>query len=175
MINKTELLFAVDENNQPIEPVERQKAHAEGVWHRTTDIAVVNSDREILCHKRSVLKDTGPGLWDSCFGGHIGPGVESVKGAIQELKEESGLDPNENDLKFLGIIQHVSENEKNKEFRYFYIYIWNGKSEDIKFEKDEISEVKWVGVEILKKEIIDKNEWSPAPHFDKLLDYFSGS
>lgn len=171
MINKNEVIFAVDENNQPIEPVERQKVHAEGIWHRTTDIIVVNGKLEILCHKRSMLKDAGPGNWDSAFGGHIAPGVESIRGAMLELKEESGLEASEKDLNFIGVVRHVSESEKNKEFRYAYVYHWDGKSEDIKFEKDEISEVKWIGIKKLAEELKDIKKWSPAPYFEILLNY----
>src|SRR3989344_6977065 len=124
MINKDELVFAVDENNQPIEPVLRLIAHQESIWHRTTDIVVLNSKNEVLCSKRSMLKDTSPGRWDSSFGGHTAPGVDSLQGALEELREESGFDASEKDLEFLGITKYVTENEqiKNRVFRNFYIY-----------------------------------------------------
>ena len=65
MINKDELLFAVDENNKPIEPMPRAKAHTEGVWHRNAHIWIVNPNREVLVHKRSMLKDSNPGKWEA--------------------------------------------------------------------------------------------------------------
>lgn len=34
MINKDELLFVVDENNNPVEPKPRKKVHTKGYWHR---------------------------------------------------------------------------------------------------------------------------------------------
>lgn len=170
MINKNELIFAVDENNNPIEPVERQKAHADGIWHRTTNIVVINSKDDILCHKRSILKDTGPGLWDSCFGGHLLAGEDSLINAQEELNEEVGLDVNPKDLEFLGIVKHTGENEKNREFRYFYIYNWDGSAKDIKFERDEIDEVKWFPLEILKNNRENTKVWSPMPYLDMLLN-----
>jgi isopentenyl-diphosphate Delta-isomerase len=173
MLDHSELLFTVDENNNPIEPIERHEAHKRGVWHRTTDIAVVNSKRQILCHKRSMLKDTGPGLWDACFGGHIGPGIDSLQGAIQELKEESGLSVNTKDLKFLGINQLARNN--NKEFRYFYIYEWDGSAKDVDYETDEISEVKWISIQTWQSEIKDTRKWSPSPYLAQLLNYVNSS
>ncbi len=171
MIDKDEVIFAVDEKNNPIAPVARKRAHLEGIWHRTTDIVVLDDAMNILCHKRSLLKDSGPGLWDSAFGGHIAPGVEAIQGAIQELHEESGLLASKKDLIFLGVTKHISSTQKNREFRYCYVYHWNGRAEDIKFEADEISEVKWFDAETLPQELSDRSKWSPAPYLGLLLDY----
>lgn len=170
MINKHELVFAVDENNNPVEPVERQKAHTEGFWHRTNDIVVVNSKKEILCSKRSMFKDTSPGSWDASFGGHVLAGTDDISSALQELKEESGLDANEQDLEFVGIVRHIDFNGKNKEFRYCYIFNWNGSPSDLQLEKEEIDEVKWVPIEIVEKNRQNWPEWSPMPYFDMLFE-----
>jgi isopentenyldiphosphate isomerase len=169
MINKDEIIFGVDEFNRPTGGVLRRKAHTAGLWHRTTDIVVVNSKNEVLAHKRSMQKDSGPGLWDPVFGGHMAPGAEAVMAAREELREEAGLDVKPSDLKFFAICRHVSENRKNKEYRYGYIYHWDGKAEDIHFEKDEITEVKWVSLETLKNNRDNRSEWSPMPCLDELL------
>ncbi len=170
MINKQEIIFTVDEKNNPIKPVERQQAHEQGIWHRTTDIAVVNSKQEILCHKRSMLKDTGAGLWDVCFGGHTLAGVESLPAAILELQEESGLTANPEDLIFVGVVTHVNKTGNNKEFRYGYIYRWDGPMSDLHLEKDEIDEVKWVPSDVIKANRDNRDEWSAMPYFDLLME-----
>lgn len=167
MINHKELIFTVDENNNPIEPVERRQAHVQGIWHRTTDIAVINSKNEILCHKRSMLKDTGKGLWDACFGGHMAPGIEAVDGAVLELKEESGLDAKPSDLKYITTIKHIRGN--NKEFRHLFIYRWDGSADDLKLEEDEVSEVKWIPIEEVNNNRNNSAVWSPLPFMDALL------
>ena len=168
MLNKDEIIFTVDANNKPIEPMQRQKVHAEGIWHRTTDIIVVNHKRELICHKRSMQKDTGAGLWDSAFGGHTLAGAESLDAAALELFEESGLKPKLKDLKFIGIVKYMSQSGNNKEFRYAYLYKWNGKIEDLNLEKDEIDEAKWVPLDVVKTKR-DDPEWSPMPYIDILL------
>jgi isopentenyl-diphosphate delta-isomerase len=163
------MIFTVDEENNPIEPVERQKAHQEGIWHRTTDIAVMNSKNEILCHKRSIFKDTNAGKWDPCFGGHILAGTSPIQGAIIELGEESGLKPAEDDLQFVTIAKDSRYNGKNNEFRYCYLYRWDGDSAQLKLEKEEVEEVKWVPIDVVVANRNNDGEWCSMPYLDELL------
>ncbi len=173
MIDKNELIFAVDENNQPIEPVERQKAHAEGIWHRTTDVIVLNLKNEILCNKRSIHKDNSPGKWDVYFGGNLLAGTESIQGALRELEEETGLKAEESDLEFQFIDKTSSKGNKNNEFTYVYIYRWNGELSDLKLEIEEIDEAKWIGVSALLDEYRNDmaQKWTHPPYVEKLLNY----
>ncbi|MBI2355738.1 MAG: NUDIX domain-containing protein [Candidatus Doudnabacteria bacterium] len=175
MINKNELLFAVDENNQPIEPVERHRAHSEGVWHRNAHVWVLNSKNEVLCNKRSVSKDHNPGLWEAFFGGHILVGISPVQGAIMELHEELGLRAEEPDLKLWKVVKHYYE-DKNKEFIYVYIFFWDGDVDSLSFEKEEMDEVKWVALELLKKLDASKDEsWTFKSfiHVSELLEFIT--
>ena len=169
MINKNELIFAVDENNNPIEPAERWKAHAEGIWHRSSDIAVVNSKKEILCNKRSLQKDHSPGMWDGTFGGHTLAGQDSLAGAKQELLEESGLAADK--LEFVAIVKYVDRNDTNKEFRYLYVYRWDGDLKELKLEAAEIDEAKWFPLHTLVENKDNRQQWSPMPYLDELLAY----
>jgi isopentenyldiphosphate isomerase len=115
-----------------------------------------------------MLKDTGKGLWDACFGGHMGPGIEAVDGAVLELKEESGLHAKPSDLQYIATIKHVSGN--NKEFRHLFIYRWNGSVIDLKLEEDEVSEAKWIAIEEVNENRDNSAVWSPLPFMDALLE-----
>lgn len=171
MINKNELLFAVDENNQPIVPVERLRAHTEGIWHRNAHVWVVNSKNEALCNKRSKLKDHNPGKWEAFFGGHVLAGISPVQGAIQELQEELGLKAKESDLKFWKKIKCDFEPE-NKEFIYVYIYFYDGRADQLRFEKEEMDEIKWAALADIKKFASDRDSaWTTYPHIPELLEY----
>ncbi len=143
MINKDELIFAVDENNNPIAPVPRHRAHTEGIWHRITDVLIINSKQELLCNKRSLLKDAGPGEWDFGFGGHLLAGEDPLANAINEVREESGLNLKESDLKFLKINKYSLPNTKRNHFNYVYLCNWDGNISDLKLETEEIAEAKW--------------------------------
>ncbi|OGE73649.1 MAG: hypothetical protein A3I07_03970 [Candidatus Doudnabacteria bacterium RIFCSPLOWO2_02_FULL_42_9] len=171
MINNQELIFAVDENNQPIESVVREKAHAEGIWHRGTDIIVMNDKNEILCNKRSMLKVHSPGCWDPAFGGHCLAGQDILENARQELFEESGLNAKPEDLEFVETIKW--DNGLNKEFRYVYVYRWEGDLKDLKLEKEEVDEVKWMDLKNVAANKNNKAEWSPMPYIDLLIKRFS--
>jgi isopentenyldiphosphate isomerase len=170
MINKDEIIFAVDKNNQPIGPVARKKAHAEGIWHRTSDVVVVNSKKEILCNKRSMHKDNSPGKWDVYFGGHVSAGTEPLECAIRELEEETGLMASESDLEFVLIDKH-SNNNYNNEFTYVYLFHWDGEVIDLKLEQEEIDEAVWVKVDDLLKEYLNDStdKWTHPPYVERFL------
>ena len=169
MINKEELLFVVDENNNPIAPKPRHQVHANGYWHRVAHIWVINLKRKVLCQKRSLLKDTNPGRWEPFFGGHIAPDIEYLGGAKIEIREELGIDLDEKNLKFW----KVFKNQSAYEFQGIYIYIWNGRSEDIVFEKEEIDQVIWVSLAEVSKNVLEElnNNWSKMGYEKELLEF----
>jgi isopentenyldiphosphate isomerase len=98
MINASELVFVVDDENRPAESVERKLAHATGVWHRVAHILVYGGDGRVLCARRSLKKDLSPGMWECIFGGHLAPGQEAANGAVAELEEETGISSQESDM-----------------------------------------------------------------------------
>jgi isopentenyldiphosphate isomerase len=170
MINNQELLFTVDENNEPVEPKLRSVVHSTGAWHRKTDIWVYNSKGSLLCHKRSLLKDSSPGLWDTTFGGHVLAGEDTLDNAVAELKEESSISANKADLEYL-ILTRDNRNGLNRQFRYNYIYRWEGKAEDLELEADEVEQAIWFNIEELCK--LRENEpdnWTHPPQIAELLD-----
>jgi isopentenyldiphosphate isomerase len=175
MINKDELVFAVDENNNPIEPVARKAAHREGIYHRVADIVVMNSKNDVLCSKRSMLKDNNPGKWDFPFGGHAGPGVEMIQCAMDELREESGLVAKPEDLVFWEIYNEHKPEKKHFHFVYVYTYKWDGEISELTLEEEEVSEVKWVPLKELIEDymVSKKHEWSDIPYAEKFFKYLT--
>ena len=87
-----ELLDVVDENGVPTGTVvSREKAHAEGIRHRTAHVWLVrrrNGNVEILLQKRCKSKDSWPGCYDISSAGHIPAGVDFIPSALRELREE---------------------------------------------------------------------------------------
>jgi isopentenyldiphosphate isomerase len=152
MINTDELLFVVDESNNPIEPKPRKQVHSEGFWHRTAHIWVINSGEQILCQKRSMLKDSNPGKWEAFFGGHMAPGEEYKDNAIIELKEELGISVDKEDLQFFEIFKH----ERAHEFQAVYYINWNGDINTLKLEKEEVDQVKLFSLEEIYKTIVEE-------------------
>ena len=60
-------------------------------WCMSTNIFVLNSKGQILCHKRSKEKERFPGMWFTHLGGHVGHEETYHSNAVKELEEEMGL------------------------------------------------------------------------------------
>ena len=167
MIIKKELLFTVDESNNPIEPMPRDIVHGNSIWHRTNQIWIINDKKQILCQKRSLLKDMNPGKWEALFGGHIKAGQDYVDNALDELREELGLVVEKNDLHFFTI--HKSF--EHKEFEGIYYLKWNGNLNDLHLETEEVDQVKWFEIKELLEVIVNKKSenWSKFGYEEELL------
>lgn len=108
-----EILDIVDENGNPTgETVEREKAHAEGIRHRTSHVWIARRREgrvEILLQKRCMTKDSHPGCYDISSAGHIPAGVGFEESAIRELKEELGVDAEPEELIYCGVRKGMYE------------------------------------------------------------------
>ena len=94
-----EYLDIVDENGNPTgETVERAYAHRNGVRHRTAHVWIVrecDGRTQILLQKRSMKKESFPGLFDTSSAGHIPSGSDPIESALRELLEELGIEATE--------------------------------------------------------------------------------
>jgi isopentenyldiphosphate isomerase len=139
-----ELFEVFDAHNQPLGYVkERHLVHREGDWHRTAQVYVLNSQRELLCNLRHPDKDVFASLWDVCIGGHLAPGETYLDGAVRELNEELGVSLQAGDLSFVG---HVSINGGDAIKRLFDrehagVFVWrtDRPAEDFNYQREEIT------------------------------------
>ena len=86
-----ELFDVVDEDDRVLGQSERSHVHSEGLLHRAVHVFVFNKGGDLYLQKRSVLKDSSPGLWDSSASGHLDVSEEYHCAAIRELSEELGI------------------------------------------------------------------------------------
>ena len=159
MIDPDELIFVVDQNNNPLQPLPRKIAHKNNFWHRTTGIWVINSGKQVLCQKRSMRKDQNPGKQEAFFGGHLGPNEDFTESAAREISEELG--------QTITVGQFVlypdvgkSDKSAHKEFQYIFVLILNKDVENFQFEKEEIDQLEWVSLDELKKILLNTQEES---------------
>ncbi len=168
MINKDELLFVVDELNQPLEAKPRGEVHRDNHWHRNSNVWIINSKGQILCQQRSLKKDSSPGFWEPFFGGHVLHEDSYLETAVKECGEELGLEIKEEDLFFIAIhkIRHT------KEFVCVYAMEWDGNINEIKYEEDEISKLKWMSAEEVRRLLIEENapNWTKSGFEKEILD-----
>ena len=99
-----ELFDVIDSKGNPAgQIVSREKAHAEGIPHRTAHIWIIRKKEgrvQILLQKRSQNKDSFPGKFDTSSAGHIQAGDEPLESALRELKEELGISATPEQLHF---------------------------------------------------------------------------
>lgn len=158
MINKEELLFVVDENNDPLEPQPRSIAHKTGLWHRTSGVWIINRNKQVLCQKRSLKKDVKPGMWVAFFGGHLSPNEDYRENAAKEAGEELGITINKDKLIPCKIFK--SDKPIHKEFQHVFGLILNDQAQ-FSFEKDEIEELKWLNIDQVRNILVNKKD----PHW----------
>ena len=87
-----EIFDVVNERDEVIGRETRSKVHRNGLRHRAVHALVFNSRGEVFLQKRSMSKDSSPGLWDSSASGHLDCGEDYDACVIRELREEIGLE-----------------------------------------------------------------------------------
>ena len=86
-----EIFDIVNERDEVVGQSPRKEVHARGLWHRAVHVLVFNARGDVFLQKRSMLKDTAKGKWDSSTSGHVDCGEEYDATAMRELGEEIGL------------------------------------------------------------------------------------
>jgi isopentenyldiphosphate isomerase len=69
----------------------RHEAIAQRAWCMSTNVFVLNSRGEVLCHQRSLQKERHPGAWSTHLGGHVGADETFELNAFKEVQEEAGV------------------------------------------------------------------------------------
>lgn len=152
-----ELFDVIDSKGNPTgQIVSREKAHAEGIMHRTAHIWIIremDGRVQILLQKRSQNKDSFPGKFDTSSAGHIQAGDEPLESALRELKEELGISAAPEQLHFAGTfpISFVKEFYgkvfRDEEVAFVYIYKEPVNTEELILQKEEVETVQWFDLE----------------------------
>ena len=129
---------------------------------------IINSSKKILVTQRSLNKNRA-GKWEDTHGG-VRAGETSIQGMKRELKEELGIDINDNELKLVKTIK------KENKFRDIYIITKDISIEDISFNDGEVMDCKYVTIDEFR-EMIEKGECSFKNFKDTIfcdndIDYF---
>lgn len=148
-----EIVDIVDVNGVPTgETVERQRAHREGIRHRTSHVWLVRTrgDKlQLLLQKRSADKDSFPGCYDISSAGHIPAGHGFTESALRELREELGIEADAGELIDCGIRRfrferdfHGSHFVDDQVSRVFCIRL-DLPEEAFRLQTEEVESVKW--------------------------------
>lgn len=158
-----EVFDVCDENGLPTgEVVERERAHREGILHRTTHVWIARRTGErveILMQKRSRLKDSFPGMYDTSSAGHIPAGDEPLPSALRELEEELGIRAQPDELLPVGFIR--AEYEKSfhgapfHDNEYIFVFLCTAEVEAdaLRLQESEVEAVAWFDLDAVREEV----------------------
>jgi isopentenyldiphosphate isomerase len=153
-----ELLQIVDElTGEPTGAcLPRKEALENKMWCRTTNIFVLNTKGEILCHQRSLNKERFPGAWSTHFGGHITEGESFKISALKEIEEEIGIKVNAFQL----IPWRTSKKSVSRIWIRDFITVYDGPIEGLKLQTSEIEKVKWFNADEILAELDAESEYT---------------
>lgn len=86
-----EIFDVVNERDEVIGRERRSEVHRTGLKHRAVHVLIFNAKGEVFLQRRSMSKDTHPGVWDSSSSGHLDCGEDYDHCAVREVGEELGV------------------------------------------------------------------------------------
>ena len=147
-----EIIAVVDENDNVIGETTRKDAHEKGLWHREVFIHLINSQKQVLLHKR-----VDNHLWDHSSSGHFPKDQSYEEAALREFEEELGirLAPDE----FKEILYEKFRKEKQNDINYAFVRMFIVRKdipiEDFNIDKGEMEEIRYFDEQGLKQLLDD--------------------
>ncbi|MCI8396281.1 MAG: NUDIX domain-containing protein [Clostridia bacterium] len=158
-----EYLDILDSNGNKTGKIKsRNEVHSKGYWHKGVHIWIINSKRELLVQRRSANKDVYPNKLYISVAGHPTSGEEEIESIKREFFEEIGVELDISKLEYLFTFsQEVIENDGkflDNQFYDVYLIELDLDINNLKLQKDEVSEVKNIYYKDFEQMIMDKNK-----------------
>ena len=170
-------IILVDANDQQIDTCDKYTAHKEGLLHRAFSIFLCrfhNNCWETLLQQRHAQKYHSANLWSNSCCSHPQPHENILQAANRRLKQELNTTAN---LKEIGHIIYREEFSNHLvEHEYDHILLGIDFSNPISFNPHEISYIKWVSIDELNQQIIEKPDHFTAwllPTLQKIEGYLN--
>jgi len=169
------MVVLVDSDGTPIGVHPKDKVHAMSTpRHLAFSCHVVDEAGRLLVTRRSLKKQTWPGVWTNAFCGHPAPG-ESLEAAVRRRAEF------ELDLSITSIVCALPEfgyrardSSGIEENEYCPVFIARAAS-TLAPNADEVSETQWTSVAALEA-ALQATPWAFSPwlteHFPALVEHF---
>ncbi len=135
-----ELVPIIDEEGNVLRGEKRSVAHAEGLLHLGARVIVKLPDGKIVFQRRSLSKETNPGMLAITAGGHVQYGQTLEEAAAAELLEETGIVADPKEFAYLGkrwIQNGFIHGMPHRVLGYYYGYRYLGTIEDFKVEEED--------------------------------------
>lgn len=152
-----------DENKKLTnQTIEKGKPIPEGFYYLTVVVWIQNSKKELLLQVNKKYN-----MW-TATGGHPTSGQTSLKGIVTEIKEELGIDVEENNLKLFKTIKTEDD------FVDIYYLQMDVELKNINTQEEEVGSIKWASIKEINTMI--KNDIFLPSHiefFNYLLEYLN--
>jgi isopentenyldiphosphate isomerase len=163
-----ELLDIFDSSGHPLHRAKpRFETHHCGLWHRTAHIWIVNGMGMLLFQKRSLSKESFPGLWDVSAAGHVSAGEPLVAAARREVLQELGIRVAHAELEFLFTTQTSSVQREgtfvDNEFNYVYAVKRDVSIGELTLQESEVADAQYVPCGELRR-LAEAGDPAFAPH-----------
>lgn len=143
-------VILVDEKDREIGTMEKMEAHVTGSLHRAFSIFIFNSKHELLLQKRAAGKYHSNGLWTNTCCSHPKPDENLEESASKRLQEEMGMDVTVKPI--FSFIYKAALDNNLIEHELDHVLIGYSDS-DPTINTEEVSDYKWAGLDIIKKEM----------------------
>lgn len=158
----------VNEQDREIGTASREECHkAPGKLHRAILVVVKNKQSfssnkkgKILLARRSENKPLWLGVWDGTIATHVFPGETPEQAARRGLKKELGV----SNLSLNNLGNFIYKAKWNNGEEYEYCHVFSVEAEEVNPNRNEISEIAWVGKDEL-------TNYSLTPWFLKALEF----
>ncbi len=171
MSQEEDIFDVVDSSDSVMFTLERSKIHQLGLCHRAVHVLIFSnkkSPRKILLQKRSSAKDLFPNLYTTSCSGHVDSGETYQTAFVREMREETGLNVEFSQARFIGKIKPCRET--GNEFTAVYEFVCAENSK-FAYNLDEVAALEWLD----EDEFVRKIETSPelfTPSFMKVYSFF---
>lgn len=147
-----EVFDVVNERDEVVGQATRREVHARRLRHRAVHALVFDATGRVFLQKRSMLKDTSPGCWDSSCSGHLDSGESYEAAVVRELGEEIGLAVTpEQGLRALFKV------DSRKETGWEFVWVYQLASEGpFTLHPAEVEDGAWFTVEEVSQGIVDR-------------------
>ena len=148
-----EQIIKVDINDNQIGTIEKLKAHKTPVLHRAFSVFLFDGNK-ILLQKRADNKYHSGGLWANSCCSHPRANVDFLTSVYERLNFELGI-KDKLQLTEIFTFTYLSKYADDLyEYEYDHVLIGKYKQQQINFNKDEISQTKWVSIDFLKTDLV---------------------
>lgn len=146
----SEKVVLVSEKDEVLGLMDKQEAHINGLLHRAFSVFLFNNKGEMLLQKRAKTKYHSPNQWTNACCSHPRANETYHAAAVRRLQEELGISASISEKFHFIYKADVGQGLWEHELDHVFTGTYEG---DFDLNPEEVSEVRFITMENLNKEI----------------------